>query len=126
MKTLLATFLLIFTSSSCAEGDSVERIVSNANEQLPMMIDEELRMEKILLDKKKNNYTMTSTFVNYELSELDLYAWDDEIGSTIVTDTCADDSLDLVFKEGYTVNIINKDKSGELIRSYTISPGDCK
>jgi hypothetical protein len=108
-----------------AEERAIDKAVTESNEKLPRMVDEETRMDLASIDQKSKNYSLSFTLVNLLVSEIDIGIINDNFEQSIKPSTCSIKQFQLFFSEGYTINYVYKDKSGKFISQYSIDPKEC-
>lgn len=128
---VLIGFLLHFSAGFTAgylkaEERAIDKAVTSSNEGLPKMIDEETRLDVVSIDQKEKNYILNMTLVNLSLSEIDVNFIDETFEQSIKPSSCENAAFKVFFAENYAINYVYNDKSGQLVRKYTVKPTDCK
>jgi len=108
-----------------AETRAIDKAVENSNKELPKMIDEETRLDVASIDQKGKDYILNMTLVNLSLSEIDVNFIDETFEQSIKPSTCESAAFKVFFAENYAINYVYSDKSGQLVRKYTVKPTDC-
>lgn len=107
-----------------AEKDAIQQAVERSNDELPKMINEFTRMDSASIDQDSNEYTLYLSLVNSFRSDADIN-YMDQMFEENKPASCNSEQFNIFFSEGYSINLVYKDKNGDLIKKYTIAPSDC-
>lgn len=108
-----------------AEESSIEQAVAVSNEGLPKMIDEETRLDSVLIDQKRKSYSLNMSLINLMQSEIDVSVIHEIFETSIKPTSCGNETFKIFFIEGYKINYVYKDKTGLVVAKYTVNPTDC-
>ena len=93
------------------------------NAQLPMMVDEETRLDVTMVLGKQLNYKYT--FVNLKAEDIDNSLLQSNMEPLLKNNLCSNDSMKLLLKNGVSYNYLYSGKNGNLIGTITIDAAKC-
>lgn len=109
-----------------AQERAIDKVVSESNKDLPKMVDEETRLNSVSIDQKLKIYKLNLSLINLMQSEIDLSAVHQAFEKSIKPTTCSNETFSVFFADGYEINYVYKDKSGDVIANFTVNPADCE
>lgn len=109
-----------------AEERAIDKAISASNEGLPVMIDEDTRLDSVSIDQKTKNYSLNMSLVNLAQSEIDVAFLQEAFETSIKPSICSDTTFKVFFDEGYKITYSYKDKAGLLVAKDTVNPKDCE
>jgi hypothetical protein len=113
-----------YNSESNGDFDkSLMKVSSQLNENLPMMIDRETRLENTMGGPGKK-FTYYYRLVNYEAEEIDLAEFNRNVATTVRRNAINNKQLKLMFKKGVTVIYNYNGKNGKFIADIRITPSE--
>jgi len=110
---------------SGAEARAINKTVQSINKGLPMMIDEDTRLDSISISQNLKDLNINTTFVNHSLSELDIDALATFFKENQKQVWCANKKLKSFLDIGYTLKFGYYDKSGVLVTDFKLRSADC-
>lgn len=125
MKKMICAILALLPMASQAEISAKElnEIASYVNQNLPMMIDSETRLDNVF--GFNNTLTYQATVVNYFSHEIDP-AILQAMKPNMVNYLCTNPQTAYFFENGVSVQYDYSGKARKYITSITISPRDCR
>lgn len=97
---------------------------SQINQNLPMMVDSETRLDSTVGINKtfRYNYTM----INYPVEELDPKGFSEAMRPQIVNSVCTTKEMEVFMKNGVPVTYAYHGKNGKQLTTITVEPSQCK
>lgn len=115
------------TRGSLPPADHMNEILVKAsslvNQNLPVMVDSETRLDSTLGANYK--FTYMYTLVNYDANELDKDILISEYKQLVTNGACTTESLIPFFKSGVTVIYSYYGKDRKFIADIKVTPNDC-
>ncbi|VAW60974.1 hypothetical protein MNBD_GAMMA10-488 [hydrothermal vent metagenome] len=90
------------------------------------MIDERTQLDSVSINQKTKIYNLNMSLVNLAISEIDISFIYKTFEESIMPASCKSEVLKVFFNEGYKINYIYTDKTGQLISKHTVNPAYCK
>jgi hypothetical protein len=113
--------------SSSKQDSELEGILlktsKQINSQLPMMVDDETRLELTLVAGKNMSYKYT--MINYKADEFSNNEFSKELRKLLIRNQCSTENTKKLLKYGIKYNYMYFDKDGVMITSENISKKDC-
>lgn len=119
------TLIGVFTGYKKAESRAIAKVMQESNANLPIMIDEYTRLDRVELEQKRKEYTYFLSVVDLAVSEIDISVLNENFFERAKPQICKNDRHKVFFNEGYSVSYSYYDKDNVYIVSYSIEPDDC-
>ncbi len=97
---------------------------SQINQNLPMMIDSETRLDSTVGINKKFRYNYT--MINYSVEELDPKSFSETMRPQLVNAVCTTKEMEVFMKNGVPVTYAYHGKNGKQLTTITVEPLQCK
>jgi len=118
--TGLLLLSLSFSAHAVTDGELKEAAAA-VNQQAPMMVDEETRLDGA--DSGNQSLTYNYTLVNYAADELDGEKFAEALQPTLLKAGC--DALRPLLSQGVTVHYVYRGKNKGAIASLVLTAKDC-
>jgi hypothetical protein len=106
------------------KGLNLADIAEATNKNLPMMVDEETRFDKI--EHEKNTLIYRFTLVNHASSQIDKEAFGKSIVLDVVPRTCNNEKLTVLFANDITLKFVYYGNDNVQLTEFDIHPSDCQ
>jgi hypothetical protein len=129
MKKLLAIFGLALSLffTQCANPESIDKkalkVVSQFNSKCPLMIDAETRMDGIEV-KGENTIKYKYTLINLNVEKVDTSKFNTALRPGIISTIKTDSELAELRRINCSFEYYYKDRDGNFIYSFVITPND--
>lgn len=119
---LCAVSLLLGSGSAMADlAAELQQAADAVNQQTPMMLDAETRLDKASTGNKQFKYHYS--LINYTAAELDSEKFKAALRPTLIQTSCT--QLKPFFDRGVSVVYMYNDKNGKNVASLTLTGKDC-
>jgi hypothetical protein len=102
----------------------LERLSEQQNKNLPKMVGEDIRFDKVAVSSGKHlsrHYTM----LNNQSPEENKKEFNKNISPALKNQICEDKNLQVFFKHGVSVSYKYRDKEGADVGNVEVTPSDC-
>lgn len=129
----IASILLLSTGIAAPESmdviihDSLVEVTTEMNKTLPMMVDEETRLDRVGVYGK--TFYGRYTLINYTLEELNrsqIQSIHDGLKTLHVNSYCTNPGLKMLRDNNSGREFDIYDKNAKWVTTITVTPGDCK
>jgi len=119
----LVSAVLEYRHSQSPLDARLARVAANMNQQLPMMINPETRLDKVTAGPG-SQLTCIFTLPNQDKSALDLPAFEKTIRQNLINNYKTNSSMDELRAAQVKLDYQYKDKHGEFISEIAVTPKD--
>lgn len=107
-----------------AEIDTVLlKTAEEINKKLPMMVDQDTRLDTTIGYGKKFRYNYT--MVTFAAEDIDPNLLENEFVPLVRNRACSTEQMKMFFKNGVTVDYSYSDKTGKHFKTISVTPGHC-
>lgn len=99
--------------------------VNKSNANLPVMIDDQTRLDSVFMNKEAKQYMMTVTLIEKEATPEFIQELNEMVKGRITRDACNNDQTKQVFQFGYDFRYQYLAKDGKTIAEFILTSKDC-
>lgn len=116
---------IVVADYNSTKQTSIEDIERASNENLPAMINDFTRLDSVSIDQEDKQYIIRMSIVNLSREEVDTEYLSEQFEQSTKPATCDLEEFTMFFSDGYTINYVYLDNTGESLITLRILPTDC-
>ncbi len=116
---------IVVADYNSTKQTSIEDIERASNESLPAMINDFTRLDSVSIDQDDKQYIIRMSIVNLSREEVDTEYLYEQFEQSTKPATCDLEEFTMFFSDGYTINYVYLDNTGESLITLRILPTDC-
>lgn len=116
---------IVVADYNSTKQTSIEDIEQASNENLPAMINDFTRLDSVSIDQDDKQYIIRMSIVNLSREEVDTEYLTEQFEQSTKPATCDLEEFTMFFSDGYTINYVYLDNTGESLITLRILPTDC-
>lgn len=116
---------IVVADYNSTKQTSIEDIERASNESLPAMINDFTRLDSVSIDQDDKQYIIRMSIVNLSREEVDTEYLSEQFEQSTKPATCNLEEFTMFFSDGYTINYVYLDNTGESLITLRILPTDC-
>lgn len=116
---------IVVADYNSTKQTSIEDIERASNENLPAMVNDFTRLDSVSIDQDNKQYIIRMSIVNLSREEVDTEYLSEQFEQSTKPATCNLEEFTMFFSDGYTINYVYLDNTGESLITLRILPTDC-